>query len=260
MSAPDVEEAWQNLRQHWAIEPTGEKLSNTPVYSVLRRFLSPMLRPFLRWKINGAGRIPRTGSTILAANHLSHVDPIAVIAAARRTTYYLAKEGHFDKAFTRVVMHATGQIETKRSEGGTDALASAVSVLDEGQALGIFPEGTRSKRTEQPFLLPGKTGIARLAAASPNTSVVPLALVGTRGIMAPQQHKFPRLWKRFEVNVGHPVTWLEWLSHPNGGQLDAESLTAMADLEDHEVRTALAGLYRKFTDQIMGSLRALGAQ
>ena len=41
---------------------------------------------------------------ILAANHLSHVDPVAVIAAARRTTYYLAKEGHFEKRFTRLVI------------------------------------------------------------------------------------------------------------------------------------------------------------
>lgn len=203
--------------------------------------------------------MPRTGPTILAANHLSHIDPIAVIAAARRTTFYLAKEGHFDNALTRTVMHATGQIETKRSEGGTDALASAVSVLNEGRALGIFPEGTRSKRTKAPYLLPGKTGIARLAAASPHTTVVPLALVGTRDIMAPKLHKFPRLWKRFEVNIGQPVTWMEWLAHPNGGNLEAEQLSAISHLDDHEIRAELAGLYRRFTDQIMGSLRALGA-
>lgn len=259
MSTPTMEEAWQNLRHHWAIEPAGHALPSTPVYSGLRRFLSPLLRPALRWKINGAGRVPRTGSTILAANHLSHVDPIAVIAAARRTTFYLAKEGHFDKAFTRVVMHSTGQIETKRSEGGTDALASAITVLNDGKALGIFPEGTRSKRTEPPYLLPGKTGIARLAAASPHTSVVPLALVGTRSVMAPKEHKFPRLWKRFEVNIGRPVTWMEWLSHPKGGGVNAADLTAISTLDEHEIRAELAGLYRRFTDQIMGSLRALGA-
>ena len=79
-----------------------------------------------------------TGSTILAANHLSHVDPIAVIAAARRTTHYLAKDGHFSNPLTRFVMRATGQIETHREAGGSDALASCWQALDNKSA-GYFP-------------------------------------------------------------------------------------------------------------------------
>ena len=146
-----------------------------------------------------------------AANHLSHVDPIAVIAAARRTTHYLAKDGHFSNPMTRFVMRATGQIETHREAGGSDAVASAASILNNGKALGIFPEGTRSKRKEAPFLLPGKTGVARLAAAYPHAVVVPIALVGTRDIMQPQHHKWPRLYRRFDVNAGEGVAWLQWL-------------------------------------------------
>ena len=153
--------AWEKLRPHWNITPNDEPLPSTPVYTGLRMFLSPLLRPLLRWKINGAHNIPRSGATILAANHLSHVDPIVVIAAARRTTHYLAKDGHFRNPMTRFVMRATGQIETQREQGGNEALASAANILLEGKALGIFPEGTRSKRNEPPFLLPGKTGVAR---------------------------------------------------------------------------------------------------
>ena len=258
---PSVEyaKAWQALEPHWSIKPASGGIPSTPLYSGLRRFLSPMLRPLLRWRISGAGRVPREGPVILAANHLSHVDPIAVIAAARRTTYYLAKEGHFEKWYTRVVMNATGQIETKRAEGGTDALASAATVLEQGQALGIFPEGTRSRRTEAPFLLPGKTGVARLAAAYPHAKVVPIALNGTRNIMAPKADKVPRLWKRFEVNIGQPVSWLEWLQHPNGGDMSAQQLMELGAQSEHEVRATLAQLYRMFTDQMMGSLQALGA-
>ena len=121
----ELEAAWQTLKPHWVIEPSAELLPSTPVYSGLRMFLSPALRPLLRWRIHGAERIPRKGATILAANHLSHVDPIAVIAAARRTTHYLAKDGHFTNPLTRFIMRATGQIETHREAGGSDALASA---------------------------------------------------------------------------------------------------------------------------------------
>ena len=255
----ELEAAWDALKPHWVIEASSQPLPSTPVYGALRMFLSPLLRPFLRWRIHGADRIPSDGATILAANHLSHVDPIAVIAAARRTTHYLAKDGHFSNPLTRFVMRATGQIETHREAGGSDALASAASILTNEKALGIFPEGTRSKRKEAPFLLPGKTGVARLAAAYPHAVVVPIALVGTRNVMQPQHHKWPRLYRHFDVNAGEGVTWLQWLGSTSGGNIGPEALQALAQQDEHEVRAELARLYRSFTDQLMASMAALGA-
>ena len=252
-------EAWQSLEEHWLIPTTGKQLSSTPSYGFLRMFLSPFLRPLLNAKMNGLHHIPRSGPVILAANHLSHVDPIFVIASARRTTHYLAKDGHFKNAFMRLAMRATGQIETKRDKGGEDALSSAADVLDSGQALGIFPEGTRSKRTQAPYLLPGKTGIARLAASYPNAVVVPMALMGTRKMMKPQDHKYPRLWRPISLSAGQGVTWMEWLQDPKGGDTDAQQLIDLSTKDEHEIRASLASLYRNFTDQLMGSISALGA-
>lgn len=256
---PSLEHAWQSLKPHWFIPPTGVVLQKTPSYSFLRMFLSPFLRPILNAKFVGLHNIPRKGAVILAANHLSHVDPILVIAAARRTTHYLAKDGHFKNGPLRIVMRATGQIETKRDEGGEGALSSAADVLSEGQALGIFPEGTRSKRTDAPFLLPGKTGIARLAASYPDAVIVPIALTGTRNMMKPQDHKVPRLWKSIGLSAGTGITWIQWLEHENGGGMTSEQLIGLSEMEDHEIRSSLAQLYRKFTDQIMSSIAALGA-
>ena len=182
-----------------------------------------------------------------------------VILASRRTTHYLAKDGHFEKLGTRFVMKSTGQIETQRESGGLDALSSAADVLDQGRALGIFPEGTRSKRTEAPFLLPGKTGVARLAASYPNSVVVPIALLGTRAMMEPQKHKLPRLYKRVTIQSGEGVTWYQWLTDINGGNQSAASLKELAEKEEHEIRSELASMYRRFTDQLMGSILALGA-
>lgn len=255
----DLENAWQDLRVHWAIEPGPKDLPATPVYSALRLLISPFLRPLLRWRINGADRIPRKGATILAANHLSHVDPIAVIAAARRTTYYLAKDGHFTNRWTRFIMRSTGQIETDREAGAGDALAGAARILESQRALGIFPEGTRSKRPSPPYLLPGKTGVARLAAAYPHATVVPVALVGTREVMQPQHHKWPRLYRRFDVNAGVGVSWLQWLGAEQGGNMTPAMLESLGKAEEHEIRSELARLYRAFTDQLMASLSALGA-
>ena len=251
--------AWMSMEQHWRIPTTGVKMPKTPSYSLLRWVISPLLRPIVNTKINGVERIPRKGAVILAANHLSHVDPIMVIASARRPVRYLAKDGHFRNAALRTLMRATGQIETKRDEGGEQALSNAADVLHADAALGIFPEGTRSKRTEAPFLLPGKTGAARLAASYPHAVVVPIALLGTRDVMEPQRHKWPRLYRKITMNVGEGVTWLAWLGHEHGGGMTKESLEKIAGLEDHEIRAQLAQLYRKFTDQLMESMLQLGA-
>ena len=257
--AASLVEAWQSLEKHWLIPTTGQPLPKTPSYSFLRMFLSPLLRPALNARMHGIENIPRKGSVILAANHLSHVDPIFVIASARRTTHYLAKDGHFKNAVMGFAMRATGQIETKRDKGGHGALSSAADVLNSGQALGIFPEGTRSKRTESPFLLPGKTGVARLAASYPDSVVVPIALMGTRKMMMPQDHKVPRLWRRITLSAGKGITWMQWLEHENGGNMKAKQLVELSTKGEHEIRAELSALYRKFTDQLMGSISALGA-
>ena len=89
--------------------------------------------------------------------------------------------------------------------------------------------------------------------------MVPVALVGTRDVMQPQHHKWPRLWKRFDVCAGQGVTWLDWLGHPEGGAMTVEQLQQLAQEDEHLVRTELAKLFRLFTDQLMGSLSDLGA-
>lgn len=254
-----VENAWQILEPHWKITPRKGMISYTPGYSILRFIFSPIIRGIARIKATGSEHIPGSGATILAANHLSHVDPILVIASSRRKVHYLAKDAHFKNFFLRLFMNSTGQIETHREDGGDDALASAADVLAANSALGIFPEGTRSKKTEQPFLLPGKTGIARLAASFPQTPVIPIALIGTRNMMAPQKDKFPKFWLPVQVNYGQRITWIEWLCNPQGGGMTVEQIEELAQQDEHEIKATIAKLYRKFTDQLMQSISSLGA-
>ncbi|MCH1481199.1 MAG: 1-acyl-sn-glycerol-3-phosphate acyltransferase [Candidatus Poseidoniaceae archaeon] len=258
-SLDDILEAWNTLEPHWKITPRNGGIAPTPGYSFIRFIFSPIIRGLMRIKMSGSERIPSQGATIFAANHLSHVDPILVIASSGRKVHYLAKDGHFKNFFLRKFMNLTGQIETQREEGGDLALASAADVLESNCALGIFPEGTRSKKTEKPFLLPGKTGIARLAASFPHSYVVPIALQGTRQMMAPQSDKLPKLWKPIKINYGKKISWLEWLNSSEGGDMSTEQIKAMAKLEKHEIKSSIAALYRKFTDQLMASIGKLGA-
>jgi len=251
--------AVDSLRVLSGIQGDAKPLPSTPIYSLLLKIGPVIFRSIFRIKTIGMERIPKKGPVIIAGNHLAHVDPILMIVGYRRTVRFLSKKEHYDNVFTRFVMNTTGQIETDREAGGKDALIQATEVLRTGQAMGIFPEGTRSRRTEKPFLLPGKTGIARLAASYPNSVVIPIAMIGSREMMAPKKHKLPRLWKPIKINFGKGITWIEWLSDPNGGNITKKDLSKLKNMESNEIKSQLATLYRKFTDQIMNSITELGA-
>ncbi|MCH1410648.1 MAG: 1-acyl-sn-glycerol-3-phosphate acyltransferase [Candidatus Poseidoniaceae archaeon] len=253
------EQAWATVVARSGIRSADEVELRYPNYRRLRVLLNPGMRLFLRLRMQGLHHVPRRGPVILAANHLSHVDPIMVIMATRRKAHYLAKDGHFVSGPRKWLMNATGQIETHRESGARSALSSAVALLGAGKAVGIFPEGTRSKRTESPYLLEGKTGVARLAATVPHATVIPVALKGTRGMMQPSAHKFPRLWRRVEITIGRGITWEEWLVHPDGAALSDDAVVAMAEMEDDDLDQKMAVLQRQFTDQLMASLKHLGA-
>ena len=230
-------------------------LPKSPLYSVFLSTLPIMFRSIFRLRYRGIGRIPRKGAVIIAANHTSHIDPFTIISGVRRRIHYLAKDGHFEKFATSIIMKTSGQIRTHRESGAADALSSASDVLSAGLAMGIFPEGTRSKKTEPPFLLPGKTGIARLSASYPDVPVVPIGLTGTREFMTPNKHKLPRLWRKVGISYGKPITWWEWLEK----RTSVEDLQALAHKEDHEVKSSLSAMYREFTDEFMERIKGQGA-
>ena len=124
----DLKEAWMALESHWKITPKETRITGDASYGFMRWTLAPLFRMLLRVKIRGIANVPKSGPTILAANHLSHVDPLVVILASRRRTHYLAKDGHFRNFALRSFMKATGQIETNRETGGAEALSSAAVV------------------------------------------------------------------------------------------------------------------------------------
>lgn len=246
------------LREACRIEGVGTPLPKSPFYSVILATIPVLLRTIFRIRYRGVHRLPRKGPMILAANHTSHIDPFTVIAGARRRTHYLSKDTHFDNFITAFVMNTTGQIRTERESGAADALSRGSDILEEGLVMGIFPEGTRSRRDEAPFLSKGKTGVARLAASHPDAPVYPTAIIGAREVMAPGD-KIIRFGKRVDVTFGEGITWNEWIIHPNGGAQDEGSIRAIIESDEQGRRHLMGVLYRQFTDQVIGTLAALGA-
>ena len=109
-----------------------------------------------RLRYRGIEAYPHKGRSSSSLPITHHIDPFTIISGTRRRIHYLAKDGHFEKLATAIVMKTSGQIRTHRESGAADALSSASDVLSAGLAMGIFPEGTRSRRDQPPFLSEGK--------------------------------------------------------------------------------------------------------
>jgi 1-acyl-sn-glycerol-3-phosphate acyltransferase len=154
----------------------------TPAYAAVMTIATPVLRTWGRLRVEGLEHLPAAGPVLLAGNHDSYWDPLAVGLAARgrRQIHALAKSSLWGNPVLAKVLDGMGQIPIDRGTGDVAALSRAIEALREGKCIGIFPEGTRTRgRT-----LRARSGFGRLAQAVPEAEVVCVAVVGTTDIPA----------------------------------------------------------------------------
>lgn len=165
----------------------------TPAYAAVMTATAPVVRLWGRMDVQGLEHLPERGPVLLAANHDSYWDPIAIGMAARpvRQIHALAKSSLWkNKALARV-LDGMGQIPIERGKGDAQALTRAIEGLRSGMCIGVFPEGTRSLGRP----LRARSGFGRLAEAVPEAEIVCCTVVGTAELSA--FPKRPRVRVRF---------------------------------------------------------------
>lgn len=167
----------------------------------LARFLLYLLFGF---SAKGQEHVPKTGPVILAANHLSILDPIAVGAGVWRPVSFFARADLFRLPVLSWLLPRIHAIPVERGESDLAAIKRALRTLERGFAFGIFPEGTRSRTGRlQPF----KTGVAAIALRT-GTPVVPVAVMGTEKAL-PVGSRMIRLRRPIRVIYGEPIPVLK---------------------------------------------------
>jgi 1-acyl-sn-glycerol-3-phosphate acyltransferase len=156
--------------------------------------------------VTGAENIPASGGAILAANHQSMVDSVFLPLMLDRPVTFSAKAEYFTASgpMARVwayYLRATNQLQMDRDgpRAAQDTLEAALTLLQQGQLFGIYPEGTRSPDGR---LYRGRPGVGWLALKS-GLPVIPVALSGTRKVLPPGR-MIPRPG-RIGVTIGKPV-------------------------------------------------------
>ena len=126
-------------------------------------------------RVEGREHLPADGGYILVANHINWYDPPAIEFALGIPIRYMAKRELFAVPLIGLILRGIGNFPVRRGESDRRALETALRVLEAGQPLGFFPEGTRSK---DGVLHRAKPGIAFLARRS-GAPLVPVAISGT---------------------------------------------------------------------------------
>ena len=199
------------------------------------RFAIAVLKPLclLLWRKESTGRehVPSSGGVLLAVNHISHLDPIAVcdfvLYELRRAPRFLAKSDLFHgNGLVATVMRGADQIPVHRhTADASKALDAAVDALARGETVVLYPEGTVTRDPDK-WPMAARTGVARLALLS-GAPVVPVAQWGAQEILdsyrSPGFHPFPRHVVRFRI--GRPVD----LSAYAGAELSGAVLREATD-------------------------------
>jgi 1-acyl-sn-glycerol-3-phosphate acyltransferase len=147
-------------------------------------------------RVEGVENVPRKGPLLVACNHVSEMDPPVLGSTLPRTLHFMAKKELFRGSFWRSFFRELRAFPVDRKGGDRAALRIAREVLLEGNALAVFPEGTRSLDGK---LLPPKHGLGFLA-LSTGTGILPVHVSGTDHLLSAMFRR-----RRFMVRFGKVI-------------------------------------------------------
>lgn len=178
---------------------TRDRGVNPFVYWPVRLILQPAIMLLFWLRRVGREHIPQSGAVLLAPNHRSFLDPWVIGVCLKRPAFFVAKAELFENRLIGWFLNALGAFPIRRGESDAEAMSTARILLERGNALMIFPEGTRIRSGP---LGKAKRGIGRLALQT-GAPVVPVAVHGTERA----RRRFVIRPCKVRVRAGRPLTF-----------------------------------------------------
>lgn len=204
---------------------------NKVVYYVLKAIVKPILKVMYRYKVINGNNIPKEGGYILACNHIAFTDPILLAVTQKRRIFFMAKIEIFRNKFLTWFFTLIGAFPVNRAGDDGKAVNTGIDIIKEGNVMGIFIEGTRSKNRE---LLRPRSGCA-LVAQETQVPVIPAC------ITVPSKRRF---FAKHIVHYGEPLS-VEELGLTTGDRRELRKATNMIMDKIREMREQDLNAYKR---------------
>jgi len=195
------------------------------VYTVCQLSAWFAFRLCLGFRAYGQKNVPLTGGALLLSNHQSYLDPVVIGAPLRRRLRFMARETLFRNPLFGTLLESVGAFPVRRGRPDKTSIRHAIELLASGEALVMFPEGTRSHDGRLQPILGGFTLLVRKA----NAPVVPIAVDGTHRAW-PRSKRLPTP-ARVRVAYGVPIPPDEFngITDAQAGQRVWNEIAALLD-------------------------------
>lgn len=163
-------------------------------YNFAKKTLSLFMNVFFRIEVTGKHNFTEN-KLIVCSNHISLLDPILVGIISPRKIYFMAKKELFENKILNKIITKLGAFPVDRRKGDISAIKKSLKVLNEGNVLGIFLEGTRVKNEN---IENAKPGVAMIAIKS-KCNVLPIYIDANY-----------KLFSKIKVIIGEPISFEEF--------------------------------------------------
>lgn len=192
-------------------------------YQVGKAFCRGFMKLFYPYEVVNGNSIPEGKSYIICSNHLSYLDPVFINVSQTRLIRFMAKKELFKNKLFGALITKLGAFPVNRGSDGGKAIGFAEELLKEGECIGIFIEGTRSKTGK---LGRGHMG-AMLIARETGTPVIPCCITGKQNFIKP--------FRRTKITYGEPIT-CEQLGFKTGDNRELRAAAALVMTKIGELR------------------------
>ena len=177
----------------------GQSFGSRLFYRIMRAIVVGISVGYTRARVVGRHNIPQTGAFLLAPIHRSNIDTPLAAAVTRRRLRFMGKDSIWKFAPIGWIISALGAFPVTRGTADREALKRCISVLESGEPLVLFPEGTRQSGPEVHPLFDG----AAYVAVKAGVPIIPVGIGGSEGVM-PKGSKmiYPR---KCVIVVGEPI-------------------------------------------------------
>jgi len=207
----------------------GQSRSTKIFYAFVRGLVVGICRSYLRLRVIGLENVPREGSFVFAPTHRSTIDIPVASAATRRRMRFMGKDTIWKYKPIGKIMTGLGAFPVTRGSADLEALKRCIAVVQSGEPLVMFPEGTRHYGPEVQPLFDGAAYIA----LKTGVPIVPAAIAGTEDVMRSGSKAIR--FKKCRMVIGKPIA----TEIPGGGRASREQIGELTVKLQNELQNLL---------------------